>query len=426
MLRRVVSPMEIRLILGRLVIYTRWSVGIVYYDAIYLHNRLYTIVSTLKNSRTMKIFSISTVWFSVVTHLFCGNMLFAQDGVDELADKVINSRMLITSGSMSVENKRDEENAKTTTHKLKVWFDSDHYRCDAMQLGENATYSDVGFDKIQCWNCEKKDHYLSAIRGPFTASIKKMDNYTNMLKISTVDMRILGFDAVIFPNFGMRHDNIRTELKNRILTESCTGYKVRKMDSGLIALQSTYRTVDATRVMEIDPEKNFFITSIRIRSDRNMMHYATDLTVSKVEEIVKDRIWYPLEIKLIMTINNKAVLTEVITVSDLQINNSINANIFTLAGMNLANGTVIKVPDTDGPSHRIIDGKIISGNEYRNQVEVEVKKNPQPPSSETPVIIPVPIPNATPSPRWPYALGAGIFAIVTVFFLRRLIISRTG
>ena len=67
----------------------------------------------------------------------------------------------------------------------------------------------------------------------------------------------------------------------------------------------------------------------------------------------------------------------------------------------------------------IINGKIAP---FVN-TKIDKSVNETPPQ---PIAIPATGPALARSPRWPYALGAAIFAIVTVYFLRRLIISRTG
>ena len=92
---------------------------------------------------------------NILSHILIQNT----ETIELVIDKIVKSRSLITSGQANIEiNRIDSENGKhiDTKTKLKIWFDINHYRVDYIQEGDRMSFSDVGYEKVFCSNCEKR------------------------------------------------------------------------------------------------------------------------------------------------------------------------------------------------------------------------------------------------------------------------------
>ncbi len=378
---------------------------------------------------TTQIYKICSATIVVLFIYILCSAAFAEETCDTVVEKIVQNRIKIHSGYATIDFTRMElkgDIKDNSSYKMKIWFTKDSYRCDLTQFGSTAAFSDIGFNKIQCWNCERPDHYLFALHSPFSAELSKIDDRTKFLKTMNVDLRVFGTDATNYPNFGSKFNDVGLEIKNRLLTNNYHNYTLEKdqLRDNVYLIKSVLRTVSAKKTVSVDAGKNYFINSILVESNRDSTSYETRLSFDNVYEALSG-VWYAKDIVFTRSVNNVVVFSEVSSLSDVHLNDPVPSTVFTIAGIGLSDGTLIRTPTDVGGVSRIKDGKILSGPVYRQQVE---SKDPPPPfeTAPEPIPIPIPVPNAATSQRWPYALGCGVFAIMLVFFLRRLIISRTG
>lgn len=359
---------------------------------------------------------------SIFVVFLCASVVRADENAESIVDKVIANRMSITSGSAAINIDTShviDDYTRNINYKLKVWFDEQHRREDKLERAEKQTSFIAGYERILCLNCESPGHLISAVRGPVEATFKKMATTDVYLKVTLVDLRFLGIYAVHYPNHGTTNENIAGELKKRLMSPDSHKYTVTKSGQ-LYTVESFFRFTGARQQIVIDASKNYLVTSIVRDLNAEGKHIECAFIMSGINEVAPG-IWYASVINHVQKENGKQTLCEQYTISDLVINKPIPPNIFTLAGIGLADGTSISTPDEHGQDMKIKGGKIVNASVFRrdNSPGVSVAQ----PSPEP---VAVPASTVSTSSRWPYALGAGVFAIVTVFFLRRLIISRTG
>jgi hypothetical protein len=118
-------------------------------------------------------------------------------------------------------------------------------------------------------------------------------------------------------------------------------------------------------------------------------------------------VWYPTRTEYTEYADDAITLSEIITVSQVEVNKPIPAGTFTLAGLNVPDRQLVLVSDSKTPM-MWAGGKLVP---YVSPVDREVTDDP-------------PVPVGPPAGRWPsllYAVAAALLALLAVAFLRRAV-----
>jgi hypothetical protein len=141
--------------------------------------------------------------------------------------------------------------------------------------------------------------------------------------------------------------------------ESTSSYEVI---SGTNLMKRSYRkTNDVRMTYWLDPDRNFAPVRILLNSENLQIE-----TESSDFQSSKDGHFFPRKIISSQSTSGKVDWTETITLTKLILNEPINTNVFTLAGIGLPNGTYVSQPDyTNQKGNRmpgsgvLDDGKIV-------------------------------------------------------------------
>lgn len=271
---------------------------------------------------------------------------------EELETHALQQRRAIMQGSAKVTVSEFTAAGKQPDFRLEanIWFDRDRLRIDRIQHGTETT---SGYRMIDCRHCEKNGYYLNweELQLPgerLAVSLKPIRAEDPLTQTPLWDLRILGMVPVSFMT------------SHHFTLDSAIGYvnkKATTLTSELyhdeLCWRLSYDRPDGSRVsIWFQPSKGNGVARITAEGKdregkpwRNVVE--SDLRLSGGQAI-----WFPHRCEFTYESNGSMIQKEIVELTDVVLNKPIPSEIFTIAGMNIRDGTPIHSPlyppDKDG------------------------------------------------------------------------------
>jgi hypothetical protein len=315
----------------------------------------------------------------------------------ELAVKIITDPAKAASRKLSAEQEVS----------LKFWSDQKHQRCDTTITPPPAPNQEGR--SVLCWNCEKDNHFVMGQvhpSKPHALIVEPIKQNSRSAMTGAFDPKYLGLRNAHF------YDMNLGEMPNFFLIDprSSPEFDV-KINHGTDGKQ-------LEQTVSIHKKNKLSIRYIYRKGviDRIETHNTTTSsdpyqkgTVFQIESYfpIQDGVLFPKKCKLTSYNDGQAIGSEEFEVQSLKLNQPISADVFTLKGMNLPNGTFVH------SGKRKSDVRIM---EKDSAIPVDLEAlAKQKFSTEIP-----PTPVETPkSNRWLYAILSALFMVISVFILVR-------
>ncbi|VTR92474.1 Uncharacterized protein OS=Singulisphaera acidiphila (strain ATCC BAA-1392 / DSM 18658 / VKM B-2454 / MOB10) GN=Sinac_4887 PE=4 SV=1 [Gemmata massiliana] len=252
--------------------------------------------------------------------------------------KTITVKLMIATRAF----RRSPDSPELQISERTLWLDGEHSRGDIVR--NSGPYASIRFS--DCLNCGKAGWAISANQIP--------NNATNIVPIekgkeaefrNVFDPRILGYCPMIVDTLcDRRVDTIvgSADRDEPIVTQSQSD----GADSLLIRWTS-HRKVQIS--VWISPAKGWNVTRIETLSPETPQSTARWKAIlqSQLAKVDGTNIWYPRQVVFQQFNGSVPTIEETVDVKEVQINQPIPSEIFTLAGLKLKDNTYIVSPHSD-------------------------------------------------------------------------------
>lgn len=272
--------------------------------------------------------------------------------VAQIEERILASRRQIRRGKLSFEMPdRDDKIIPYT-----VWFDQDKgkYRADSTvsRIRDRSGPVDLPpYRRIVCRNCERENHYVefSDVRFPDgKRMVLELRPLKKEEKLRGFDPRLIGF----IPNnpHVLAHDDLETvvgkgERSNQTLRQERLG----EVDCYVIAFDTKGRKGPQRWEYWAAPSRDYMLLRVSV-TNTNPDHTVQGLVENELAQYERGDIWFPRTSTYKELTDGKISTTVTLRVKSAEFNGPPDNTPFTLAGMNLPEGTTVDARSPDGRS----------------------------------------------------------------------------
>lgn len=330
--------------------------------------------------------------------------------VEDVERRALAARQSIRSGYFHYRIRTEEHVAdgRTVTGDWKVWLDGTKHRVDIVEDNPNLTRFNRA-RHVGCRNCEQPGHTLNYIEIPNVgATLRPTGRGVMDTNAEMIDPRVVGYAAAFMNTLARVRVDHLVGRHNR--GEPTIAPAADRPNCWLISYPLIDRVPQVRVSIWIDPTKGYNV----VKAQSTEGPPGPRLVTTGTSELVvgPSGLWYPKSYLYERTVEGKLTEREVTEVVEARVNDPVPAEVFTLRGVGMRDGTPVSMPNEARDSGVWQDGRLVPEREYRSPGRVADVELP-----------PEPI-DPNPQPRYWLFVLAGTLVVAAVALLARAIRRR--
>ncbi|MBY0461228.1 MAG: hypothetical protein K2V38_28220 [Gemmataceae bacterium] len=269
----------------------------------------------------------------LVASLTVGQAPMPAPSAQDIQSRALDARQQIRSMRLSIDVRQtayaDGKPGKETSRRVTTWLSGKRIRSDVVRSGGAF----ANFRIVDCLHCDKEGWGIEVIDKPGVASeIFRLEQPNAPELRDAIDPRLVGYYPNIFAILRESRLDSYVGGTNRTPPEVSLA-RLDGVDCWLLKWPSN-KDVWSSSVW-VSPSQGWNVVKIELRSPPETQQLDTRSVTSELAQSPSSRLWFPSRVVFESRVGGELKEREVLTISDVRINEDIPPEVFTLPGIQL-------------------------------------------------------------------------------------------